>query len=92
MIEQIFALLGTSPVLSISLIFALVGFLAYVFRNVIEDMIKAYIKKKYELYDEAEIKVAFEKSAKDNSMYAKASEKLTPSIENRVLKHLKEGK
>ena len=38
------------------------------------------------------IKVAFEKSTEDNSMYAKASEKLTPSIENRVFKHLKEGK
>lgn len=88
MVEQIFALLAASPVLSISLGFALAGFLAFVFR----DVIKSYIKKKYELYDEAEIKRALEKSTEDNSMYAKASEKLTPSIETRILKHLKEGK
>ena len=85
MIESIFALLSASPVVSIVLGFLLAGFLAFVF----QDLIRDYIKKKYGLYDEAEIKLALEKSTRDNDLYLKASEKLTPSIEARIMKHLK---
>lgn len=85
MIESIFALLSASPVVSIVLGFLLAGFLAFVF----QDLIRDYIKKKYGLYDEAEIKLALEKSTQDNDLYLKASEKLTPSIEARIMKHLK---
>lgn len=85
MVESIFALLSASPVVSIVLGFLLTGFLAFVF----QDLIRDYIKKKYGLYDEAEIKLALEKSTQDNDLYLKASEKLTPSIEDRIMKHLK---
>lgn len=85
MVESIFALLSASPVVSIVLGFLLAGFLAFVF----QDLIRGYIKKKYGLYDEAEIKLALEKSTQDNDLYLKASEKLTPSIEARIMKHLK---
>ena len=85
MVESIFALLSVSPVVSIVLGFLLAGFLAFVF----QDLIRDYIKKKYGLYDEAEIKLALEKSTQDNDLYLKASEKLTPSIEARIMKHLK---
>lgn len=85
MIESIFALLSASPLVSIVLGFLLAGFLAFVF----QDLIRDYIKKKYGLYDEAEIKLALEKSTQDNDLYLKASEKLTPSIEARIMKHLK---
>ena len=85
MIESIFALLSASPVVSIVLGFLLAGFLAFVF----QDLIRDYIKKKYSLYNEAEIKLALEKSTQDNDLYLKASEKLTPSIEARIMKHLK---
>ena len=85
MIESIFALLSASPVVSIVLGFLLAGFLTFVF----QDLIRDYIKKKYGLYDEAEIKLALEKSTQDNDLYLKASEKLTPSIEARIMKHLK---
>lgn len=85
MVESIFALLSASPVVSIVLGFLLAGFLAFVF----QDLIRDYIKKKYGLYDEAEIKLALEKSTQDNDLYLKASEKLTPSIEARIMKHLK---
>ena len=85
MIESIFALLSASPVVSIVLGFLLAGFLAFVF----QDLIRDYIKKKYGLYDEGEIKLALEKSTQDNDLYLKASEKLTPSIEAIIMKHLK---
>lgn len=87
MLESVFALLSASPVVSIVLGFLLAGFLAFIFKELIRD----YIKKKYNLYDEDEIKVALEKSTKDNDFYLKASEKLTPSIEKRIIKHLKNG-
>lgn len=85
MIESIFALLSASPVVSIVLGFLLAGFLAFVF----QDLIRDYIKKKYSLYNEVEIKLALEKSTQDNDLYLKTSEKLTPSIEDRIMKHLK---
>ena len=85
MVDNIFALLSASPIISIVLGFILAGFLAFIF----QDVIKQYIKKKYNLYDEAEIKLALEKSTQDNDLYLKASEKLTPSIEARIMKHLK---
>lgn len=84
MLEQIFTLLSTQPILSISLGFALAGFLAFIFR----DVIKEYIKKKYNLYDESDIRTALDKATEDNSFYLKASEKLTPSIEERIMKYL----
>ena len=85
MVESIFALLSASPIISIVLGFLLAGFVVFIF----QDVIKQYIKKKYNLYDETEIKLALEKSTQDNDLYLKASEKLTPSIEVRIMKHLK---
>ena len=52
--EQIFELLKLQPIISIVLGFILSGFLAWLFRDVIED----YLRKKYELYDSDEIKKA----------------------------------
>ena len=52
--EQLFELLKLQPILSIALGFVLSGFLAWLFRDVIED----YLRKKYELYDSDEIKKA----------------------------------
>lgn len=80
--------MSAQPLVSIILGFALAGLLVVILKN----EIRVWIKKKYNLYSEDEIRVAFEKSTEDNSMYAKASEKLTPSIETRFLKHLKGGK
>lgn len=85
MVEQIFALLSAQPLVSIVLGFALAGLLAVI----LKDEIRAWVKKKYNLYSEEEIQVALEKSKEDNALYAKASEKLTPSIETRIFKYLK---
>lgn len=87
MLEQIFTLLSTQPILSITFGFLLAGFLAFIFK----DVIKQYIKKKYNLYDEEDIKVALNKVTEDNAFYLKTSEKLTPSLETRILKHLKDS-
>jgi len=84
MVESIFALLSASPIVSIVLGFLLAGFLAFIFKDLIRD----YIKKKYNLYDGGEIKIALEKTTQDNEFYLKSSEKLTPSIETRFLKNL----
>lgn len=50
-LNNLFALLSAQPVLSIVLGAVLTAFLAWVF----QDVIKQYIKKKYNLYDEQEI-------------------------------------
>lgn len=52
--EQIFELLKLHHIISIVLGFILPGFLAWLFRDVIED----YLRKKFELYDSDEIKKA----------------------------------
>lgn len=52
--EQLFSLLQASPVLSIVLIFVLVMFLSYVFK----DTIVKILKKRFNLYDEQEIRSA----------------------------------
>ena len=85
MTEQIFSLLQAQPILSISLGFVLAGFLAFIFR----DVIKSYIKKKYNLYDENEIKSAFEKASSERVFYSKTTEKLTPEVQDRVISCLK---
>lgn len=85
MTEQIFALLSAQPVLSIALGFVLAGFLAYIFRDVIKD----YIKKKYQLYSEEDVSMAIERSVQLNKFYESTPEKLTPGIEARILKELK---
>ena len=52
--EQLFSLLQASPVLSIVLIFVLVMFLSYVFK----DTIVKILKKRFDLYDEEDIRSA----------------------------------
>lgn len=52
--EELFSLLQASPVLSIILIFVLVMFLSYVFK----DTIVKILKKRFDLYDEQEIRSA----------------------------------
>lgn len=52
--EQLFELLKLRPILSIALGFVLSGFLAWLFRDVIAE----YLRKKYDLYNPAEIKKA----------------------------------
>ena len=52
--EQLFELLKLQPILSIALGFALSGFLAWLFKDVIAD----YLRKKYDLYSLPEIKNA----------------------------------
>lgn len=49
--QQIFELLSQQPILSISLGFVLAGFLAWVFKGVIVEI----IRKKFELYTEDEV-------------------------------------
>lgn len=49
--QQIFELLSQQPILSISLGFVLAGFLAWVFRGVIVEI----IRKKFGLYTEDEV-------------------------------------
>lgn len=83
--EHLFNLLSQQPVLSISLGFVLAGFLAFVF----QDVIKSYIKKKYDLYDESEVKTAVEKASDERIFYTKTIEKLTPEVQDRIIKHLK---
>lgn len=55
MFDKIFELLNQQPILSISLGFVLAIVLAIVFRSVIAD----YIRKKYDLYTETDIRAAF---------------------------------
>ena len=85
MTEQIFSLLSQQPILSISLGFVLAGFLAYVFRGVISE----YIKKKYNLYSEQEVRTALDQASDERLFYSKTTEKLTPSIQDRTIKFLK---
>ena len=56
MVDKIFALLHEQPLVSIILGFVLAGFLAFVFR----DLIVQIIKKKLNLYNEVEIAKAYQ--------------------------------
>lgn len=82
--KQIFDLLSQSPTLSILLGFLLAGFLAYIFRGLIKD----YFKKKYNLYDVEQITNALTIASEERIFYQKATEKLTPTVTERVLKIL----
>lgn len=61
-IENLFGLFSKAPILSISLIFALLLFVIWLFRNVI----KSYLIKKFDLYTEDEVKEAFNNLTKNN--------------------------
>lgn len=54
MIDRVFNILEKAPVLSIVLTFVFLIFTAYTFRNTIV----AYVKKKYNLFSEEEIRTA----------------------------------
>lgn len=86
--KQIFDLLSQSPTLSISLGFLLAGFLAYIFRGLIKD----YFKKKYNLYDVEQITNALTIASEERIFYQKVTEKLTPTVTERVLKILNNEK
>lgn len=77
--EQLFELLSERPTLSIALGFVLAGFLAFVF----QDLIRAWIKKKYNLYSESEIRDAMTQASEERVFYSRTSEKLTPAVIDR---------
>lgn len=85
MTDQIFSLLQAQPILSISLGFVLAVLIMILFK----DLIKSYIKKKYQLYDETEVKSAVVKASEERSFYKNVSEKLTPTLESRVVMYLR---
>ena len=87
MIEHIFDLLKLQPALSISLGFVLAGFLAFVFK----DLIAQWVKKRYNLYNEKEIRTALKQADEKQDFYAKnnVTAKLRSSIEDSVMRTLK---
>ena len=85
-LKEFFDLLRLKPELSIILLFGTIAFLAWLFR----DTIARYIKKKYNLYDEHEIREAMNKASEERVFYSRTSEKLTPSLIDRFFKFLKE--
>lgn len=89
MIEQIFTLLSSNPTLSLSIIGGLLLTILIVYRKLIEKLVVEYVKKEYGLFNEEEIKTAVEKSETDNAFYTKVSDKLTPTMAERVIKILK---
>ena len=84
MIEKLFALMQLNPVLSLILIFALIVIILFLFKNVIVD----FIRKRYDLYNREEIAKALSEASEERIFYSKASDKLTPEIQERVLKFL----
>ena len=85
MIDKIFSLLQAQPLVSIILGFLLAGFLAWI----LKDQIRLYVKKRYDLYDTNEIKDAVVKANDERFFYKNISDKLTPTIEDRVITFLK---
>lgn len=82
--EKLFALMQLNPVLSLILIFALIVIILFLFKNVIVD----FIRKKYDLYNRKEIAKALSKASEERIFYSKVSDKLTPEIQERVLRFL----
>lgn len=62
MIDKIFELLNQQPILSISLGFVLAIVLAIIFRKLIID----YVRKKYNLYSETDIRNAYISSTNES--------------------------
>lgn len=86
MLEKLFALMSMSPTISIILIFLLAGFLVYLLKDVIKDI----VKKRFGLYDENEVQEALNRALNERKLYDKVPEKLVPTVEERVLKFLKQ--
>ena len=78
MIESIFALLMASPVLSISLGFALAVILAILFRKVIE----SYLIKKFGLYNTNEVKEAIKNTLPAPDLTDEGKISVKSSLEN----------
>lgn len=89
MIDQIFDLLGKNPTLSLYILGAIIIVILIVYKSLIMDIVKAYIKKRYTLFDENEIREAVSKASEEREFYTKTTEKLTPSVEDRIIRHLK---
>jgi len=85
MTEKLFELMQSNPVLSLVLIFALIVIILFLFKKEIVD----FIRKKYDLYNREEIAKALSKASEERIFYSKTSDKLTPDIQERVLKFLK---
>lgn len=85
MLEKLFALMQLNPVLSLVLLFVLIVIILFLFKNVIVD----YIRNKYDLYNREEITNALSRASEERIFYSKTSDKLTPDIQERVLKFLK---
>lgn len=84
MLEKLFALMQLNPVLSLVLLFVLIVIILFLFKNVIVD----YIRNKYDLYNREEISKALSRASEERIFYSKTSDKLTPEIQERVLKLL----
>lgn len=85
MTEKLFELMQSNPVLSLILIFALIVIILFLFKKEIVD----FIRKKYDLYNREEITNALSRASEERIFYSKTSDKLTPDIQERVLKFLK---
>jgi ABC-type uncharacterized transport system YnjBCD permease subunit len=90
-IQQLGALFALSPSLSIILLFAFAGFIVWLLRDVIKDVFRNAAKKWFKLSDEDEIATAVQKAVEERPLYDMASDKLTPSMESRVLTHLRKA-
>ena len=85
MTEKLFELMQSNQVLSLILIFALIVIILFLFKKEIVD----FIRKKYDLYNREEITNALSRASEERIFYSKTSDKLTPDIQERVLKFLK---
>ena len=89
MLNPIFDLFKTNPLISIIGIFVIVILILVLFRKTLEELLKLYIKEKYDLYNKAEISAAVQKSIPmvvSQNLEVKSSS-ATPII-NSILQHL----
>ena len=87
MVDQIFELFKAQPALSIVLGFLLTGFLSFVFKGVIVD----YIKKKYNLYTEQEVRSAFISTINISALASEEKNKLG-TLKEKVIRKLTENR
>lgn len=90
-IQQLGTLFMMSPVLSIILLIGLTAFIIWILRDVLKDVLREAAKKWFKLSDEDEISTAVRKAVEERPFYDMASDKLTPSMESRVLTHLRKA-
>ena len=82
--NNIYEILKENPTLSICLGFVLAVIIMILFK----DVIKEYIRKKYDLYDKLEISIAVEK-AKRNEKFITENMKSQTNFQDLVLRNLK---